>query len=459
MKIFQSIRWRLQLWHGVLLVAVLSGFGITAYQLEAGRLSRRIDEELRQKLPILVASQRPVRKGERRAREFSLSPGNAALFDLAEESGLYYAVWLRNGDKSIILSPGAPDDLPRPDSKDAPTRQRGDLREVYSFPAPGDCVLVGRSISADLEGLHRLGWLLGGVGAGVLLLGLIGGGWIVSLVLRPIDEISQTARKIATGDLTHRINTSDTDSELGQLAGVLNSTFSRLDAAFSQQARFSADAAHELRTPLAVILTHMENGIASECQNEEHAEAFGTGQRAARRMRQLIESLLELARLDAGQEPLNWIVFNLAQVTGDCVELLRPLSDERGIVLNCDLPEIECEGDPDRLAQVITNLLSNAIIHNQAGCEVRVTTSRGKGLFSLEISDNGSGIAPDQLNQIFDRFYRGDESRTGRTGGTGLGLAISKGIVEAHGGTLEVTSEVGVGTRFTISLPVGSEGG
>ncbi len=458
MKIFQSIRWRLQLWHGVLLVSVLSGFGITAYQLEAGRLSRRIDEELRQKLPILVASQRPARGGDRQAREFSLSPGDAALFDHAHEAGFYYAVWLRNGDRTIILSPGAPSDLPRPNNTDPPTRQREDLREVFSFPGPGDCVLVGRSISADLEGLHRLGWWLGGVGTGVLLLGLIGGGWIVSLVLRPINEISHTARKIATGDLTHRISTSDTDSELGQLAGVLNSTFSRLDAAFTQQARFTADAAHELRTPLAVMLTHMENGIASGCPNEEHAEAFGAGQRAAQRMRRLIESLLELARLDAGQEPLSRIVFDLAGVTRDCVDLLRPLADDRGIVLVCDLPAIECEGDPDRLAQVITNLLSNAIIHNQAGGEVRVTSFRGNGLLSLEITDDGPGIAPDQLNRIFDRFYRGDESRSRQTGGTGLGLAISKGIAEAHGGNLEVASEVGVGTRFTICLPIVPDG-
>lgn len=457
MKRFRSIRWRLQLWHGLLLFFILSGFGFTAYQWESGRISRQIDEELRQRLPVLVASQRPVRGNPgRQAREFSLSPDNAALFDRAGAGGFYYVVWLRNSENPVTFSASAPRETPMPDPGDPPTRQRGDWREVFSFPGPGDCVLVGRSIAADRAGLERFGWMLGGVGAAVLLLGLAGGTWLVSRALKPISEISATAGKIASGDLTQRIGTSDTDSELGELAAVLNSTFSRLDAAFAQQARFTADAAHELRTPVSVMLTHMENGLASACPNDEHREAFEAGQRAAQRMRRLIVSLLELARLDAGEESFHRAPFDLSRVAEDCIKQLRPLADEHRISLQSDLAPLEVSGDADRMNQVITNLLSNAIQHNEAGGGVMVRGRKENGFACLTVSDSGPGIMAEDLPRIFERFYRADQSRSGSTGGTGLGLAISKGIVEAHGGSLEVTSEPGEGSNFTIRLPAGS---
>ena len=453
MKFFQSIRWRLQLWYGVLLIAVLSGFGITAYRLESARQIRRIDEELQQRLPVLVESQRPVR-GDRDLREFGLAAKYFSLFDQAGGEGFYYVVWLRHGTRTITYSATAPPDVPMPKVGEPPVRVRGTLREVFLFPGPGDCVLVGRPIAADLADLRQLGWWLSGIGSVVLLVGLAGGAWLVTRALRPIGDISATAGKIATGDLTQRISTADTDSELGQLAAVLNSTFARLDAAFTQQARFTADAAHELRTPVTVMLTHTQNGLASECQNEEHREAFEASQRAAQRMRRLIESLLELARLDAGQEPLQHAPFDLSRTTQDCIELVRPLADERRLTIHSELPAVECLGDSERLGQVITNLLTNALLHNPPGGEVRVTARRENGFALLTVADNGPGIPAADLPRIFERFYRADKSRTRSTGGTGLGLAISKAIVEAHSGTIEVASEPGHGTRFTIRLPM-----
>ena len=310
MKIFQSIRWRLQLWYGALLVIVLSGFGLAVYHLESARQFRRIDEGLQQRVPVLVESQHPARSGDGQLREFTISTKDAALFDRTGDGAFYYVVWLRHSDTPVTYSPTAPHDLPAPKPGDLPTRQRGQLRETFLFPGPGDCVLVGRSIAADAASLHQLAWWLGGIGAAVLLLGFAVGAWLVSRALRPIRDIGSTAEKIAAGDLTQRISIAHTDSELGQLASVLNSTFARLDTAFAQQARFTADAAHELRTPVTVMLTHAQNGLASECQNEEHREAFEASQRAAQRMRRLIESLLELARLDAGQEFFNHAPLN-----------------------------------------------------------------------------------------------------------------------------------------------------
>ncbi len=178
------------------------------------------------------------------------------------------------------------------------------MREFIRFTKADRCFIVGRDIHLELAELRRLAWYLAATGSGVLTLGLAGGWWLSSRAIRPIESISAIAEKIATGDLSQRIDAGGFAEELRRLAGVLNSAFARLDAAFTQQARFTADAAHELRTPVSVMLMHTQNGLASEHLTGEQREAFEASQRAAQRMRRLIESLLELTRFDAGQETL-----------------------------------------------------------------------------------------------------------------------------------------------------------
>ena len=450
MKFFRSIRWRLQLWYGVLLLAVLSGFGITAYRLETSRQMRQIDEELQRRLPVLVKSQHPV-PGNRERRELTVSAKDAAIFDREADGQFYYVVWLRHGEP-VTRSASAPLDVPQPRPGDPPNRLRGTMRESFLFPGPGDCVLVGREIAHDLAGLRQLAGWLAGVGAAVLLLGVTGGAWLVTRALRPIRDISNAAGKISTGDLTQRISPGNSDSELGQLVGVLNSTFARLDAAFTQQARFTADAAHELRTPLAVILTHTQNGLSSKCLNEEHHEAFAASQRAVQRMRRLIESLLTLARLDAGQPPA-YALCNLGRTVHDSIDLLRPLAKEREISIDADLPSVPCRCDAEQIAQVVTNLVSNAISYNQPGGSVNVNIGVESGAIFLAVRDTGHGIESEDLPHVFERFYRADKARSGAAGRTGLGLAITKAIVDGHGGTIEVATQAGRGSVFTVRLP------
>jgi heavy metal sensor kinase len=284
-----------------------------------------------------------------------------------------------------------------------------------------------------------------------LLLGLAGGWWLASRAIRPIEDISAAAVKISAGDLSQRINTSEAESELGRLASVLNSTFARLDAAFAQQQQFTSDAAHELRTPVSVMLTQTQTTLNRERSAAEYRETLESCQRAAQRMRRLIESLLELARLDAGQQQMKRMRFDLAQIVRDCVALIAPLAEERHVKILTDLPALECVGDPERLAQVITNLLTNAIAYNKENGEVRISGEIKSGSVILTVQDTGMGISAEDLPHVFDRFYRADKSRT--SGNTGLGLAISKAIVEAHGGMLEVSSQIGIGTVFAMRLP------
>jgi len=293
---------------------------------------------------------------------------------------------------------------------------------------------------------------LSGFGGIILFFGLAGGWWLVSRAIKPIDDISAAAVKISAGDLSQRINVAEAESELGKLASVLNSTFARLDAAFAQQKQFASDAAHELRTPVSVILTQTQAALNRERSVPEYRETVEACQRAAQRMRKLIGSLLELARLDAGQEQMKRLRFDFSRTVADCVELVRPLAEERGVKIFTELSPLEVAGDSERVAQVVTNLLTNAIQYNQSNGEVRVNLASQGGLALLTVSNTGLGIAAEDLPLVFKRFYRGDKSRT--SGNTGLGLAISKAIVEAHGGSIEVSSGENVGTTFTVRLPV-----
>jgi heavy metal sensor kinase len=251
--------------------------------------------------------------------------------------------------------------------------------------------------------------------------------------------------------LSQRINVAEAESELGQLAAVLNATFARLEAAFAQQQQFTSDAAHELRTPVSVMLTQAQAALNRERTAPEYRETVEACQRAAQRMRKLIESLLALARLDAGQEVLKRLRFDFSKTVSDCAELVKPIAEARGIKISTALEPVEISGDSERLAQVVTNLLTNAIQYNRAEGEVNVTLELQNGFAVLTVADTGAGIPPEDLPRVFERFYRAEKSRTG-AGNSGLGLAISKAIVEAHGGGIEVASELDRGTIFTVRL-------
>ncbi|MCX6929605.1 MAG: ATP-binding protein [Verrucomicrobia bacterium] len=510
--IFNSIRWRLQAWHGLILVAVLAGFGFTAYQVARDNQLRRIDQDLDQRLMALLRPQPPDRPpdrppnwqpsppdqrpeppmdGPRNERRFG-SPDflrrireavqQGGVLDPSQTNTFYYVLWQQDGS-ILASSPGAPGDVPAPEHarparpQEYPARSalgrpgpaepgppmlptartRGQLRELFRVMPQGNCILVGRHMTSDLAAMRRLSLWLVAAGTAVLLLGLAGGWWVATHAIRPIEDISATAVKIAAGDLSQRINAADTDSELGRLAGVLNSTFARLEAAFTQQARFTSDASHELRTPVSVILTQTQTALSRERASSEYREALEACQRAARRMRALTESLLELARLDAGQEPMKRESFDLPRVARECVEMVRPLAAERGIQIHCEVPPLGCLGDAGRISQVVTNLLTNAIHFNRDQGEVRLSARAENRAVHLTVADTGQGIPAEDIPHLFERFYRADKSRSRIQGRNGLGLAICKAIIDAHGGTIEVSSQPGTGSTFTVKLPSKSD--
>ena len=383
------------------------------------------------------------------------------LFE-ADEAPWYYIVWDRNG---VILQKSNNSADVKPvklyDGSSLPVRivRSRDkwMREVIHCTSFGNHVLVGRSIQYDAASQRGTGWLLAACGWAVLTLGVVGGGWLSGRTLRPIAAMGTTAKNISVENLSQRLDLSETDSELGQLAHVLNQTFDRLQSAFEHQMRFTADASHELRTPLAVILSQTELTLSKPRPSDEYRLALETCQRASRRMRSLIDSLLLLARFDAGHPDLQRHSLNLAEVAHESVELLRPLAEERKITLSSEMTPMFVVGDRDRLGQVVTNLLANAIRYNQVGGHVDVRVERINGHAIVLVSDNGIGIAAKELPHIFDRFYRVDKARTGTEGGTGLGLAICQSVVEAHGGQIMARSEPDHGTTLEVRLPLSPE--
>ena len=405
--------------------------------------------------------------------EFHLPEQDAHLFDASDPNGFYFSILGRDG-KSIASSTNLPtlfdiyagfseghDEAPAgapPDSRakgpgSLPMRTIGDFRETLQSLPSGEQILVGCTVLPELKELHRAKLTLTGVGLLILLVGLAGGWWFVSRALRPIQDISATAVKISSGDLSQRINVAEAESELGQLAAVLNSTFARLETAFAQQKQFASDAAHELRTPVSVILTQTQMALGRDRDAAGYKQTVEACQRAAQRMRKLIESLLELARFDAGQEVLKRLPFDLANTVKDSIDLVQTLAEERHVKIISELSPLPITGDSERIAQVVTNLLTNAIQYNKPDGEVRVQLESQGNLAVLTIADTGKGIAPEDLPRVFERFYRADKSRTG-AGNSGLGLSICKAIVEAHGGAIEATSVSSTGTTFAVRLPI-----
>jgi heavy metal sensor kinase len=491
MKIFKSIKWRLQIWYGLILVVVLAGFGITAYQLERNRQFRQIDDELHRRVSMVAQAIHPPPHPRQRPNDSSsmdeppprdepppeqggsgyppeprdlhamLDKLDGLLRTTNDLNKFWIWVYVRGDDSLERGTPAEPQrqagwwgNYAIEQLNGSPQRPEtiGEFRGIVQKLPSGETIQVSCHIATELQELHLTSLKLAGVGCVILFFGLAGGWWLVSRAIKPINEISATAVKISAGDLSQRINVAEAESELGQLAAVLNSTFARLEAAFAQQQQFTSDAAHELRTPVSVMLTQTQTALNREREAADYKQTVEACQRAAQRMRRLIESLLALARLDAGQEVLKRLRFDFSKTISECVELVNPLANERGVKISVELEPLEISGDSERLAQVVTNLLTNAVQYNHEGGEARVQLKSENGLAVLTVADNGAGISAEDLPRVFERFYRADKSRS--TGGNGLGLAISKAVVEAHGGAIEVASEENAGTIFIVRLPI-----
>jgi len=369
----------------------------------------------------------------------------------------YFAVWRADGTLLKASHPppeGSFSERGLAAFSDRPRlADHGDQREAVMIGPEGSRILVGRPIARELAEVNAYAWQVAGAGVIVLGIGLLGGWLISGRIVRPIAMISATASAISANNLSGRIDTENVDSELAKLAAVLNDMFERLQSEFERQARFTADASHELRTPLAVIHSHAQLALSRARTAEEYRATIENCLLASTRMVSLVDGLMTLARADADKLQLSRKPVELGQLIADNIAMLEPVAETKKVTITADLAPVTIQGDGQRLAQVITNLLTNAIRYNRTTGQVFVKLRAEDKDAVIEVSDTGCGIPDENQEQIFERFFRVDKARNRQSGGHGLGLAICKSIIAAHGGTVGFKSRWNEGTTFWVRLP------
>lgn len=462
----RSLRWQLQLWYALLLVAVFGGFGATAWQLQRASRLREIDRELDGAgLEVLrfLRENDPLRgwaPGPHPRRQRAGGPREPEA-----RAAVYFVAWGRDGTERD-RTPNAPPDLRFPAGGGQGARRgtshhsRGMFREVTFITPPGDAVVVGRSIEAELADLGRFAMGLTLAGVVALAAALAVGAWMAGRAMRPLDRIGSSARRIAAGSLADRIDTAGLPRELETLAVLLNEGFAHIEETVLRQRRFTSDASHELRTPVAVVLAQTQAALARPRQEAEYRHALEACQRSAQRMRRLVESLLSLARMESGEEPASLEDADLGQLAGEAIQAIRPLAAGARLTLTMEpvAAALPVRVDPGRMGQVLLNLLGNAVAYNQPGGSITVRVGRSSTEAFVRVADTGIGIASEHVPRLFERFYRVDASRPTARGHVGLGLAISHQIVREHQGWITVESVPGQGSTFTVWLAMRPDG-
>ena len=371
----------------------------------------------------------------------------------------YFAIFSADGE---LLRRSEFGDVPvawTPTLRPLEFRNIDERREVLLRGPRSTLIVVGRNVEPELRGLAVARAQLVLISLAVLGLGSIGGWWLADNAIRPIQHISRTAEGINANNLAERIDTASMDREFQLLATTLNAMLARIESAYDMQCQFTADASHDLRTPLAILLSHCELALSRPRSPEEYQVAIGTCLSAAGRMKSLVDGLLLLARSDAGASEHQRSSVDLQELTAETTELFRPYAAEHGVELQQVGQRATCSADRQALSQVIANLLDNAIVYSGQGGVVTLRTSCTSESVCLQVQDTGPGIPENAIPRIFDRFFRVDDARMRRDessgySGSGLGLSICKSIVEAHGGTLNVRSELTKGSLFEVRLPI-----
>jgi signal transduction histidine kinase len=290
---------------------------------------------------------------------------------------------------------------------------------------------------------------------------LVGGAWLVRRALLPVDRVGRTARAMMEGDLAARIPTGRVETELEQMASALNAAFDRMQASIAQQRRFTADASHEFRTPLATMTTEIQWALGRARTADELARSLEVCQRAAARMHGVAERLLALARAEAPEADFRRDPVRLDELARAVTVDLAPLAAARRLDIQVHLatgpqPAV-VRGDADALREALTIVVANAIDYNVDDGRVDVEVKAEGDRAIVTVRDTGVGIDPADLPRVFEPFFRADPSRGRSRGGAGLGLAVDRAIVTRHGGTIDCESQPGQGTTVRLRLPIRAE--
>jgi signal transduction histidine kinase len=461
----RKARTRIALVGAVLSAALLLLLGAAARTVIRQRTFHDIDEELRT-LAIAVGSDLEMEGFE---HQESLGKGveaNVFEFRLQNHSAILFV-----GDRVLAVS----GDLVRPTTTFRFAPYRGKQEEPYTAIEPysgqnrvarflvlrlakrgaGGTLVIFRSIEPALRALARLDRAL----AGLVLVGFIGTAAILAFVLdralRPVEEVTRLAGSVEASDLSKRVRVSRGGEEFHRLTGVINSLLERLERAFQAQRRLVADAAHELKTPIAVLLGEAQDALRPESRPEDRLRSLETIERTARGLAREAENLLLLARADTSAAEATLERVDLGAIAERSVEASRGLAALRDVQIDL-FREIGApvQGNRDALLRLATNLVANAAVYTEPGTAVEVAAGRRGAEAFLEVRDRGPGVPTADRARIFERFVRLDDARGRHPEGSGLGLAIVDQVARAHGGHVEVEDRPGGGAIFRAVLPL-----
>lgn len=460
-----SIRWRLTLWYGFVLAVVLVVFGAAVYATRRHELLKRVDEALASELDEISEDVQAATDSNRLARllERRFARHEAYEFQVSRVGGemFFQSNRLKPERLPIAATAGSLKHLDFETMElgmgHADLETLGRMRTMGRLvPGPDGSFVVQAATPLAAVDRELTDLLMVFPLAGPLVLACaLGGGYVLARqALRPVDRMVQAADQITAMRLDRRIEVANPDDELGRLARTLNGMIARLERSFEEIRRFTADAAHELRTPITVLRTEAEVALRSPRDAEHYRGVIEDQLEELERLSRLADRLLFLCREDARSTLAARRPVDLRRVVEDVVEHMRIAADEKNVTLTVTpAAPLMVEGDEEPLRRLLFNLVDNAIKFTGPGGSVAIAARSCDSLARIEIADTGIGIPPEHVPHVFQRFYRVDPSAGPDSGGSGLGLAIARSIAETHGGAIAIESVAGAGTRVILTLP------
>jgi signal transduction histidine kinase len=451
----RSVRARLTIWYATVLALSVLVFSLAVYAAVRSSLVGQLDQSLADGLSSVEDA---LGEGLGEIGELE-DHGVVPFFRLAEGGRtLYRTTGWRNAGLDSALAISSPDGFRTWTSPEGHRYEVGTGEGELAGEGLGDGLSFQVAVDAELahQGLNSLALTLLIGFVGVLALAAAGGYFLAGRVLSPVGVMAAKARAVSASNLSDRLPIENPDDEFGRLATVFNQMLARLGRSFDQLQRFTGDASHELRTPLTAIRSVGEVGLQRETDVKGLRDVIGSMLEENDRLRGIVDALLAVTRSEADGPGLDLVSVRLGELAREVAELLHVLAEERGQHVSVeDAGPVDVLVDRLALRQALVNLLDNAIKYTPKGGSITISTGfTDEGEPFVAVRDEGSGLPPDERDKVFRRFYRVEAEGASRPPGVGLGLAIALRATEAHGGRIEVESEMGRGSVFRIVLPI-----
>ena len=458
---FASIRFRLAAWYFFSVSLILGLFAAGAWFAMRASVFEAVDHDLHQRIrDVRKFAEQQMAVGPNELtdefREHSLLGSSGGLMQVTDGGGRVLYRSDRLGHAQVVFKMPAP----RTAKLEFTTQRAGgsDVRvasETISVNGQIFSIQVAEPMHEFEESLERFVGLMLVLAPIFLLLATLGGFWMSSRALAPVDRITSDARAIGIANLSARLRMPSAKDELQRLTETLNQMLDRLETAVTRIVQFTADASHELRAPLTLIHTAAEFSLRRERTREELVDAMRKIVRESARTSRLVDDLLLLARADSGTADLRLTLTDLAATGREATDQAAILAEPKNIQVSTEIPvePVLMNGDEQALARLCLILLDNAVKYTNEGGRVTFAVRSSDSHAEVLVSDTGIGIAAPDLPHIYDRFWRADKVRSRASGGAGLGLSIARWIVERHGGEIQIASEPGLGSQVLVRFP------